>query len=201
MRQQINLYQDILKDKTQPLQGRQAGVMLLLVFFCIALIAVFSYFQGSRLHKKAEVLRQQNEQAERQLAELERLYPPPVENALLAEKVRQLEAKLAGQKITLKYFEERDDNSNMKILRSLEKLAQNPFAGVWLRRIVISHDGKGVALTGSGVDAERLPDYLQMLSDSEVFAGQLFERLKIQRLQEKEDRVDFLLESLPEADQ
>lgn len=201
MRQQINLYQDILKDKTQPLQSRQARLVLLLVVLCIILIAFFSYFQNSRLHKQAEALRQQNAQAEEQLAELERLYPPPVENVLLAEKVRQLELDLAGQKITLKYFEERDDKSNMKILSSLEKLAQNPFAGVWLRRIAISHGGKGVSLTGSGVDAERLPDYLQMLSDSQVFDGQLFERLKIQRLQEKEDRVDFLLESLPEVKQ
>jgi hypothetical protein len=146
-------------------------------------------------------LRRQNEQAEIELAELESKYPPPKENVLLAKKVQQLEAELAGQKITLKYLQERDDNSNMKMLRSLEKLAQNPFTGVWLRRLEISHGGKGVGLTGSAVDAERLPDYLQMLSDSQVSDGQLFERFKVQRLQEKENRVDFLLESIPEAEQ
>ena len=201
MQQQINLYQDILKDKTEPLQSRQAGLLLVVIVFGIALFATFSFFQNSRLTQQAEELRRQNHQAETRLAELERVYPPPQESVLLAEKVRQLETELAGRKITLNYFQGRDDTSNMKILQSLEKLAQNPFSGVWLRRIVISHDGQGVALTGSSVDADRLPDYLQMLSDQKIFGGQLFERLRIERLQEKENRVDFLLESLPEAAQ
>lgn len=201
MHQQINLYQDILKDKAQPLQSRQALLLLILLLLCIALLSIFSFFQHKSLNKQVEELRRQNEQAEIHLAELESKYPLPKENVLLAKKVQQLEAELAGQKLTLKYLQERDDKSNMKMLRSLEKLAQNPFAGIWLRRIAISHGGKGVALTGSAMEAELLPDYLQMLSDSQVFDGQLFERLKVQRLQEKGNRVDFLLESIPEADQ
>lgn len=199
--QQINLYQDILKDKTEPLQSRQAGLLLLVVLLILAISISFSYFQNTSLTKRVDELREQTGQAETKLAELERIYPPPQESLLLADKVRRLEVGLAGRKITLNYFQGRDDTGNMKILRSLEKLAQNPFPGVWLRRIVISHDGQGVALSGSGVDAERLPDYLQMLSDRQVFGGQLFERLKVERLQEKENRVDFLLESVPESDQ
>lgn len=203
MRQQINLYQDILIDKPEPLQSRQVGAIMLVIVCCLGLLVAYSSYRANELAARVKELRHDNARASAQLAALQKQYPKPQKSVLLEEKVHRLERDIENSRSTLEFFDKNDHTSNARILESLEGLARHPFAGLWLRRIRLYDGGTEVQLSGSAVQADRVPDYLALLGEQNIFGGKLFSRLKVQRLHEdnadREDdthgRVDFVLES------
>jgi hypothetical protein len=208
MRQQVNLYQDVLIDKPKPLQSRQAGAILFGIVCCLGLLFAYSSYKANTLAAQMSALRHSNDLASAQLAKLQKLYPEPKKSVLLEEKVHRLEREIKNSRTTMKFFQENDDTSNGAILESLEGLARHPFAGLWLSSIRLYAGGTEVRLSGSAVRADRIPDYLTLLGEENIFGGKLFSRLEIQLLDEKDadkgadnkradtdGRVDFVLES------
>ena len=195
MRQQINLYQDVLIDKPEKLQSRQAGIWLLLVLLCLVLVSIYSYWTADTLSSQVAALRLKLEEESTHIAELEKQYPARQKDPLLADKIQRLEREIQGQKKALNYFDQRDDKNNDKILASLEGLAQHPFTGVWLEQIRLSHGGDDVHLAGSALQADQIPAYLQMIGDQQIFGGKVFAQLTVNRLKEHAGQVDFVLES------
>jgi len=209
MRQQINLYQDILIDKPEPLQSRQVGAILLVIVCCLGLLFAYSFYRANDLAVRVKKLRHDNAQASAQLAALQEQYPKPQKSVLLEEKVHRLERDIENSRNTLEFFDQNDDTNNAGILESLEGLAQHPFSGLWLRRIRLYDGGAEVQLSGSAVQADRVPDYLTLLGEKNIFGGKLFSRLKVQRLHEGNGdrerdtnaRVDFVLQSASEKEE
>ena len=195
MRQQINLYRGSLVKKTEPLQGRQATFLLLGVLLLLVLFYGFTFWQVSRAKQELASKKQQQEVETARIAELEKQYPEPKENTLLKKRLRQLELDIQGQRQALIYFADRDRGSNLQILSSLEGLALNPFKGLWLRRVRLQEAGNQVELAGSTTTAEFIPDYLKMIGEKDIFAGKVFAELKVRRMQQNDNRIDFTLGS------
>lgn len=198
MRQQINLYRGRLVDQSEPLQSKQAGLLLLVVVIMASMFAGFSYWQLSGSQKQFAALEKQQKQLSARVGELEQQYPEPQKNALLGEKIRRLEVQIAGQQQALNYFADKDTTSNETILASLQGLASHPYQGLWLRRVRLMQEGAGVEIAGSALLAEQIPDYLQMLGDNNIFGGKVFAQLKVKRMQEQRNRIDFTLGSTRE---
>lgn len=199
MRQQINLYQDSLIDKPEPFQSRQTGMILAATVVCLLLVGFYSYWQANSLQAQADDLRQQQLLISTQVVELEKQYPEREPSVLLQEKVKRVEQELQGQRKALEYFSKQDQESNTSILASLEGLAQYPLPGIWLRQISLLHGGQEVQLSGSALKPEQVPEYLQLLGEKNVFGGQVFARLKLNRLKEQAGQVDFELDSVQEV--
>jgi len=195
MRQQINLYRGRLIEQSEPLQCRQAGLLLLVVVTIASLFAGFSYWQLSKSEQQLAVLEEEQKQLNVRVSELEKQYPEPRQNALLMEKIRRLEMQIVGQRQALHYFADKDSSSNATILTSLQGLARYPYQGLWLRRVRLMQEGKEVELAGSVLQAKQIPEYLQMISDKNIFGGKVFAELKVKRLQEQRNRIDFTLGS------
>ena len=199
MRQQINLYQDVLLDRPEPLQSRQAGILLGVVLCCLAGMAFYCFWQADTLRQKSVELKQQEELLRAKVSQLEKDFPEPRQDALLKEKIVHLEAGIKGKKQALNYFSSRDREGNGQILGSLEGLAKFPLKGVWLREVRLHDQGREVLLSGSALNPEQVPEYLQLLGRENVFGGQVFARLKLQRLKERARQIDFELDSRQEA--
>jgi Tfp pilus assembly protein PilN len=198
MRQQINLYRGRLVDQSEPLQSKQAGLLLLVVVIIASMFAGFSYWQFSGSQKQLAALEEEQNQLSARVDELEKQYPEPQKNALLGEKIRRLEMQIGGQRQALSYFADKDTTSNETILASLQGLASHPYKGLWLRRVRLMQEGAEVELAGSALMAEQIPEYLQMIGDNNVFGGKVFAQLKVMRMQEQRNRVDFTLGSTRE---
>ena len=200
MRQQINLYRDELIDKSEPYQSRQSGLILAVVAILLVLFGFYNYWQAGTVKKEAAELRQQQQLASAHVIELEAMNPKPQQSILLQGEIRRLEQKLQVQRRALDYFSKQDEQENNgKILASLEGLAQHPHQGVWLRRITLLHRGQEVQLTGSALKPESVPEYLQLLGEKTIFGGQVFARLKLNRLSERDGQIDFELDSVSEV--
>lgn len=199
MRQQINLYQDVLIDKPEPFQSRSAALLLLLTVILLALFAGFSYWQNQGLAQQLDRIKKQHEADSQRIAELEQRYPEPRKNVLLEEKIIRLEQEIKSQNEALNYFSTQDPQGNGKILAALNGLARHPLKGVWLNQVRLAEGGTQVRLSGSALKAEIIPDYLGLISENNIFGGQVFSRLSLNRVEKKLNQIDFTLES-PEAD-
>lgn len=195
MRQQINLYQDILIDKPEPFQSRQVGLFLILLVIGLAIVGFLSYRNAQSIQVKAAQLRQQEQAFRQQVSELEEKYPPRKANQLLVQKVARLELEVAGQRNALDYFTHQGRGNNAAIIASLEGLARNPQKGLWLRRIAFTNGGTDVQLTGSALQPERVPEYLKLLGEKNIFGGQVFARLVLNRLEDNGAVIGFELDS------
>jgi hypothetical protein len=195
MRQQINLYRGSLIDQPKPLQSRQAGLVLLVAFIFVALFAGFGYRQLSGSQQRLTTVVAEQKSLSVRVTELEKKYPEPKENAVLKAKIHRLEMEIQGQRQALSYFADKDNSSNSAILTSLEELARHPSRGLWLRSVRMLQQGEQVELAGSALKATQIPEYLQMIGDKNIFAGKVFAQLKLKRMQEQNNRIDFTLGS------
>ena len=199
MRQQIDLYQDILIDRPEPLQRRQAGYIILIAIIGLILVSGFSYRQVAIAKAERNGLFDRFQIENKRVTDLEQQYPEVKMNVLLKEKIVRLEQEIRGQRQALNYFSEQDMESNTDILATLDGLAKTPFKGVWLKRIRLMERGEEVLLAGSARSAEQVPDYLALLGSQHIFGGRLFSRLQVNRVEKLADQVDFLLESSQEG--
>lgn len=195
MRQQINLFQDVLIDKPEPFQSRQVGMLLILIVVGLALVGLYSYWQVDSLKVQASALRWQQQLLREQVEQLEEQYPERASSTLLLEKIKRVELELRGQRKALDYFTKQDQENNEAILASLEGLARYPQQGIWLRRVSLLDAGGRVQLVGSALKPEKIPEYLSLLGEKNVFGGQVFSQLKLKRFKERAGQVDFELDS------
>ncbi|WP_029910850.1 hypothetical protein [Pelobacter seleniigenes] len=195
MRQQINLYQDVLLEKPEPLQAKQALLLLVGVFAVLALLGSYDHYQVRGLEDRLLQLQSSEKQATERLTELAAKFPPPKTDPLLAERISRVERRLAGQKEALKFFSRQDAAANEKILASLEGLARTSLTGLWLRRVSLQEHGQSIFLAGTTVQVEDVPRYLELLGTRNIFGGQVFSRLQLKRLETNAGQVDFELDS------
>lgn len=195
MRQQINLYQDVLIDKPEPFQSRQVGLFLLLLCVGLAIVGYMSYRGAHTAQVRTEKLRQQKQILTQQVTELESKYPVREPNQLLVKKIARLEEEVTGQRRALDYFKKQDLGNNDAVLASLEGLARYPKKGLWLRSVAFLDSGQDVRLEGSALHPELIPEYLNLLGEKNIFGGQVFSRLALNRLEEKGKIINFELDS------
>lgn len=195
MRQQINLYQDVLIDKPEPLQSGQAWLVVALVSLCCGLLGGYSYWSMNSIASQRDSLVAQLEVEEQRITELELKYPEVEKNVLLEEKIRRLEREIEGRRQALAYFSSQDGATNLTMLASLEGLARTPLDGVWLRKVRLFNRGEEVQLSGHSVAPELVPDYLSLLSEEHVFGGQIFSRFQLDRSRDKNGQIRFALET------
>jgi cell division protein FtsB len=191
--QQINLLQDVLIVKPQPLRGRQVLGLFVLVLLLLLLFSFVSYRQTAGLNAQVRMSEQQKLEAGERIAQLEHQYPQPQKNELLEQKVVQLERELKNLKDSLALVASRQQQGNGLLLGSLEGLARHPLPGVWLRSLRVGRSAADIRLQGRALRSELVPEYMQLLRDEQVLGGQLFTRLTVTRLEEEPGQVDFEL--------
>ncbi len=191
--QQINLLQEVLFDKPQPLRSRQALLILLAVVVLAALLSLGSYWLTAGTEQRVRLISSKRDAAAAKLVELEAQYPVPVKDVLLEEKIVRLERQLRGLNQSLSSADLPNSERNAVLLKSLEGLARHPLSGVWLTRVRIGQAPGDLSMAGSALRTELVPAYLQLLRDQNILGGQVFSGLSVNRLAERPGQVDFEL--------
>ena len=195
MRQNINLYQSILIDRPLALRAGQSGLMLSVFLVLLSGLGLSDYWRLRSGQQALEQLRTAESRQAELVAELERQYPVRQKDPALADEVRLMEQKLEGQKQVLIYFGSKVLSENDRMLATLEGLARHTRQGIWLNRILLTDAGDQVRLAGSALRPEQVPSYVQYLGEKGVFGGTTFSRLKLTRLKERPEQIDFELET------
>lgn len=189
MRQQINLFQDELRERKPVLPAIQ------LVFATAAaavVVAAVSFWMSQRVHAPRAALAQLEAETQARstglaqlAARLETHKPDPA----LALEARRLEQRLSYLRrltaITLA------PGAGQPLSAYLAGLGRQRPEGLWLTRIVVANGGGDVALGGSALEPGLLPAYLEALGTEQAFAGLTFGDLVIERSAAEPRRVDF----------
>ncbi|WP_020675467.1 PilN domain-containing protein [Geopsychrobacter electrodiphilus] len=195
MRQEINLYQDSLRDKKIPLSAGAMVFIVGLTLMAMLVILVGMRWQQKNLFAELAVLKAQHTKLSSEVQMFKTNTPPRSKNPQLEVELAQLRLELAGRKPLLDYFANTDSAPAHGFSPLLEGLARYPFDGVWLTQITLNTLKKQVNLAGSATRAELVPAYLRYLGEKQVFIGQSFASMKLTRLKENLHQVDFRLET------
>ncbi len=193
MNQQINLYQDILIEKTAPFQLSAALKLVVLIGVLAGCFAGYCYWQVKDSSQKLLAVQQVEREKQDKVSELELKFPERTADPLLIEKIAHQEKQLAGQKDAVLYFADQPRSGNELIFSSLHGLAQVQVKGLWLTRVLLGAEGKQVTLSGMTINELTIPDFVRSLGDRHVFGGVIFDNLTMTRSQESDRLVSFTL--------
>lgn len=196
--QQVNLYQPILRRQEKVFSSRT--LLQALAVVALALLAIWAYgrWQVHALERQVELARSQQAQSEARLQQLQRLYPQPVRDRALGERVAAAERQLAQKRRILHALSDRSFGNEHGFVAPLEGLARQSVEGVWLRALDFSAGGTRLRLSGNALSPELVPRYLQRLSAEPAFAGTEFQTFVMKRAEDGRG-IGFLLSTEADA--
>lgn len=198
MIQQINLYQDCLKEKKDPFPPSTMGVVLGTALFAMLLLFGISKWQVNSLSERYQYLQSRKAEILEVLKKTEEHAKPLTGDSLLQEEVTRMRTVVADKSALLWKMSGLKGKSGLAFSRYLETLGRSSRQGLWLTRIVIREAGKSITLEGSALHPWLVSRFTQDLARQEGFAGLTAARLHIQNTGTGRDTVHFTLETEPE---
>ncbi len=200
MRQEINLYQPILR-RTRPLFcARSLAWTLAITLVTLGALYAYARHEVDTLAAAVQGLERQRDAAREQLLALEKTLPKREPSRLLASEVQRLHDNVASRAALVSMLASPDDASGDGFSAHLEALARQRVDGLWLTGLRLRRAGRDLVIRGSALDAALVPVLVQRLGGEPAFAGKRFAALTIDRSSDAPERVDFELRTRVDAD-
>lgn len=192
--QRINLYQDHLKRRTDPLGAQRLALLLILLGATLIAISGFQSWRASAAEARAEAAAAGRDTARQQVDALQARVSGQSDGSERRQRLRQ---ELAAKRALLDYLEDGPFGESAGFSAYLDGLARQMVDGVWLNRIEVAGGGARMRLDGHAVEPARVPALIGALGETPAFAGRNFRRLAIERPEEADWRLNFVLASGP----
>lgn len=193
MKQEINLYQDQLKDIRPPLNFQH---MLLIIGLSVLMLGGLAGFSQQQLQAKEQMvsaLKTTVEQSRAQLESLQQQHAPKAKNGLLESQVKALQEERLHLSKRLQTLETELNRPNPVFSSVLEGLARTPQQALWLDEIRIAEGGQFLRLQGLTLSAAEVPRFIEALREQTAFQGRQFHSVEIQRPSEQPDQLQFVI--------
>ncbi|MBA1147175.1 PilN domain-containing protein [Ectothiorhodospiraceae bacterium WFHF3C12] len=194
MRQQVNLYQPILRREKKVFSSSALLITLALVALGLALTSGLMYWGQQRQAGELAALERQKRSAEAQVAALEARYEPPQRDEALERQVQSLRAELSAKQQFLERFDPDAVSFGDGFGPWLEAMSRQIFEGIWLDSFSLYGAGQ-VNLGGGALKPAFIPRLVERLGNEPVFQGRDFRQLRVSRAEEAPERVVFRLTS------
>lgn len=192
--QRINLYQDHLKRRTDAFATRRLALMLVLMGVVLIAISGFQHWRAGAVEARAEAAATERESVRERLDALQaRMADQPDES----ERRQRLREELAAKRALLDYLSNGPFGAGAGFSGVLDGLAQQVVEGVWLTRLELAGGGARMRIEGHALDPQHVPALIGALGEAPAFAGRNFRRLAIERPEEDDWRLNFVLASGP----
>lgn len=195
MKQQVNLYQDILR------QGQNKSGVNLYWFGLSATVLLFigfSVYLASNL-KSAETqvqqLRQNLSAEQARVTQISAKIPNQEIDTQLAAEVTQWQNMLVELTQTIQLLSSQSSGFSSY----LQALSDQSIPEVWLRAIYLHGQQQIINIEGSTFQPEKIPYFLQQLQKEPIFNGQSFAKLIVQKSEKIPSQLDFKLSTTLEA--
>lgn len=190
MRQQINLYDPILRQPKPVFSAVATLQTLLVVLTALILFHTYAQWQVAALAASVKQLQASHTLAGRRYQELQTRNPRKTADTGLETRVMVLATEVGRAHKLADALSAGAFGNAAGMSDYLVALARQRIEGLWLTRIDILQGGQTLDLSGRSLEAERVPQYLQGLSTERVFNGRTFGQLKLQR---DDTGLDFIL--------
>lgn len=200
--QQINLYQEQFRIRRDPFDARHLGVGFLLLVLALAGASAWLQQQADEVAVRAAALERERDRLEQQVlamrAQLEEHRDEAVDGD---DRVTRLRRELAAKQRVLEYLESGPMAQRDGFSAHLAGLSRRVIDDLWFDRVVFEQGGRKLRFEGHSLQADGVPRMIAALAEEEVYAGHVFRTLIIERSEEANRRVDFVLASdVPSGD-
>jgi hypothetical protein len=192
MSQQVNLYQPILRSQTKVFSALTILQFCGLLLLGLSLIYGYARWQDAKLGRDVISLQAQQDALLKRIEDFNTRYPLKQKNPDLERQLAGLTADRSGKVRALDVLSGGVFGNTQGFSGYLEGLARQHVEGVWLTGVTISDGGEQLGLTGSTLDAQLVPRYLQQLSAEQVYKGREFKTFQMLR-GEAPPHIDFTL--------
>lgn len=198
--QQVNLYQADFRKEKKPFSAQ--NLLQVVVVLAVLLTAgyAFSYWQLTLSHQELASLQQQKQLAEQRLVELRKTHPPLAKNPRLTQDIERYQQWVNVRQQAINVLSEKRFGNTEGFASYFTGLAKQRLDGVWLTELSFNEGGRKLGMQGSALKPELVPQFLQRLSNEDVFTGTRFRSFVMNREREAEQQIDFSLQSIEQGD-
>lgn len=193
--QQINLYQSEFKPKAVILNALH---MLLITSAVLLLIILASFFSSSDYDKQKTRLMVEK-QAVNTATQKSNLLKQEMlkygEQPLLEAKLASLQKQLKQQKAILSHLSNDNVNPQTGFSPTLKSLSDQHIEQVWLKNFSLREGGRSITIQGSSTRSELIPEYIDSLAKSPIFAGKQFSVFQMSSPDDNTETYDFELQT------
>lgn len=194
MNQQINLYLDEFRERTDPLDAKHIGIGVIVLLAILGAVSAGLVWQTREVEARVAGLERERDTIQagmnRKQERLQSLQAEQDDD----ERLRRLRAELAAKQRLVDYLESGRFGTRGGFSDWLEALARNRVEDLWLERVELRAGGEHLRVAGHARAPETVPAFLGGLAEQEAFSGYRFRTMRIDRAEEG-DRLDFLLAS------
>ena len=199
MNQQINLYQPMFRQEQKVFSAAAMLQLGIIAVLGLLGIYVYSYWQSQGVESDLGKLEADRNQLVQGLSELEAQFPEKRKSQVLEQQIANLQAELSARREIMQVLSGGEFGDINGFGDHLEALARRHVQGMWIRGVSIAAGGGHIGITGSALDPELVPVYIQRLSEEPVFSGASFNILDVRYVTfDAVERVDFVLQTSSE---
>ncbi|MCF7965153.1 PilN domain-containing protein [Methylobacter sp. Wu8] len=199
MIQQVNLYQDILRQE----QNKSGINPYWLGLSGIALLFIgFSAHTIWNLKNMETQVRQSHQNLEAELARVNLLsahIPKQEVDTQLSAEVAQWQTMLDEITQTMQLLTDKHADQSPGFSSYFQGLANQSIPEVWLSSLYLDGQKQIINIEGSTFNPEKIPFFLQQLQKEPIFNGHTFAKLSMQKSESVEGQMDFKLSTSWEA--
>ena len=200
MIQQVNLYQDSIKD--QPYRSDFNRYLGGLLAFALLLMSVSAYVLWNNRVLEAQIQQSQNNlQSELgQVALMTAKIPKQDINSQLAAEVTFLKSQLDELTQVMQLLSAKSTMQSPGFSGYLQALSNQVVSEVWLNSLYIDEQLQVINLEGSTFQPDKVPYFLQQLQKELIFNGHTFAKLVMEKSEDIPEQMDFKLSTLMDVD-
>lgn len=192
MKQVVDLFPPHLRRRAIALGADHMAKAVAGLVLVLALVWAATSWRASRAEVALADLETELESASGGLQELATRYPAiEVDSVLVAEADALAQRRRANQQV-LELLAREELGNQAGFSPHLDALARHPVEGIWFDTVAIDAGGREISISGSAIEAERVPRLLRALGEKPPFEGRSFRTLRIAR-DEGQGIVSFAL--------
>lgn len=199
MKQEINLYQPILRPQRKPFSAATLAMLILFFLVVFAGIYLFSLQNLSVIEAKMAMMDREVRELRGQVEALALKFPKQAESKLLQTEIARLERLLDKRKAVGRALEKHALENERVFSELLESLARQHVEGTWLTRVSIDDGGRSLGFEGKTWSSALVPAYIRRLSGETPLRGLAFNVLEMQRDEKTGSNLKFQVRTRPGA--
>lgn len=179
--QQVNLYQSQFKPKLIILPAQQ---LLLIASLPIIIFIIVSLYLSHKQQLSTDLLQQQQHQVQleqQRLTSVKQQLESRKQNPLLVTELKDLQQQLKNKQVLLDHLSNQKLGNQIGFSSTLTALSKQHIEELWLTQFSLLNSGQFIALQGTALTSQLIPEYIDKLAESTQFQGKNFSVFQLKK--------------------
>lgn len=197
--QQINLYQDRLREKRLWVSASQVAATVLIVVTGIAIWSFLLHGDLQQAQQRNLAIKADRDRMTAELAAANAELASLLKDSRIDIEIEDAARQISARKKVLNFVDANRFGSGEGFSGYLVALSKLQVDDVWLSQIRLAENF--MQIKGSSLSAEQVPGYFERFSDEEIFRGNRFDLFELSRDSNNDWKIDFQIATRETVDE